>query len=313
MPETEAATRPRISVVIPHYNDEPALAVDLAALEAQRGDGVSFEVIVVDNGSARLPDAVCDRFPGVRLLSETTPGPGPARNRGAGEARGEILAFVDSDCCPDPGWILAIDRAFADPATEIIGGDVCIAPADPGRMTVVEAYESVFSYRIRLYIERDSYTGTGNMALRPEIFAAVGSFAGIGVAEDMDWGRRATALGFRHTYVPEMRVRTPARRDFAELARKWDRHIAHFYAENRARRISPASAQLRWLARTAMVAASPLGEVLTVARSDRVARLGDRGRALAGVTRLRLYRAGRMLSLGLGADPARLAGGWRDD
>ncbi len=304
MPETA----PRISVVIPHYNDEAALEGDLAALDAQRGDGVSFEVIVVDNGSARLPAAVCAGHPGVRLLSETTPGPGPARNRGAGEARGAILAFVDADCRPDPGWILAIDRAFADPATQIIGGDVRIASLDPDRMTVVEAYESVFSYRIRLYIERDRYTGTGNMALRREIFAQVGPFAGIGVAEDMDWGRRATAMGFRLTYVPEMRVRTPARRDFAELARKWDRHIAHFYAENRTR---PA-ARLRWLAHTALVAASPLGEVARIARSDRLERPADRGRALAGVTRLRLYRAGRMLRLGFGADPARLAHGWRE-
>ena len=152
-----------------------------------------------------------------------------------------------------------------------------IAPADPARMTVVEAYESVFGYRIRLYIERDRYTGTGNMAVRREIFAAVGPFAGIGVAEDMDWGRRATAMGYRHAYVPEMRVRTPARRDFAELARKWDRHIAHFYAENRAR---PA-ARLRWLARAALVAASPLGEAVRIARSDRLAGPGNRARALA--------------------------------
>lgn len=300
---------PRLSVVIPTYNDQEALEGVLAALAAQAGEGVSFEVVVVDNGSEVPPTGVCARFPGVRLLFEPTPGPGPARNRGAAAARGEVVAFVDADCRPDPGWIRAIAEAFADPATEIIGGDVRIAPADPARMTVVEAYESVFGYRIRLYIERDRYTGTGNMAVRRAIFEAVGPFAGIGVAEDMDWGRRATALGYRHAYVPEMRVRTPARRDFAELARKWDRHIAHFYEENRRK---PA-ARLRWLARAALVAVSPLGEAVRIARSDRLAGPGNRIRALLGVTRLRLYRAGRMLGLALRDDPDRLAGGWRKE
>jgi glycosyltransferase involved in cell wall biosynthesis len=299
---------PRLSVVVPTYNDHEALEGVLAALAAQAGEA-SFEVVVVDNGSEALPTEVCARFPGVRLLAEATPGPGPARNRGAAAARGDIVAFVDADCRPDPGWIRAIAEAFADPSTEIIGGDVRIAPADPRRMTVVEAYESVFGYRIRLYIERDRYTGTGNMAVRREIFEAVGPFAGIGVAEDMDWGRRATALGYRHAYVPEMRVRTPARRDFAELARKWDRHIAHFYEENRAR---PA-ARLRWLGRAALVALSPLGEAVRIARSDRLEGAGNRARALLGVTRLRLYRAGRMLGLALRDDPARLAGGWRKE
>jgi glycosyltransferase involved in cell wall biosynthesis len=306
---TAADPPPRLSVVIPTYNDHEALEGVLAALAAQAGEGVSFEVIVVDNGSEVLPTEACRRFPGVRLLSEPTPGPGPARNRGAAAARGDIIGFVDADCRPDPGWIRAIAEAFADPSTEIIGGDVRIAPADPARMTVVEAYESVFGYRIRLYIERDRYTGSGNMAVKREIFAAVGPFAGIGVAEDMDWGRRATAQGYRHAYVPEMRVRTPARRDFAELARKWDRHIAHFYAENRSR---PA-ARLRWLGLTALVAVSPFGEALRIARSDRLAGAGNRARALVGVTRLRLYRAGRMLGLAFGHDPARLAGGWREE
>jgi GT2 family glycosyltransferase len=298
---------PRISVVIPHYNDEAALGRCLAALAAERASGIPFEVIVVDNGSARLPEAVCAAYPGVRLLLETAPGPGPARNCGAAEARAPIIAFIDSDCWAEPGWIAAIDRAFADPATGVIGGDVRIAAAEPSRLTVVEAYESVFAYRFQLYIERHRYTGTGNMGVRREIFAAVGPFAGIGVAEDMDWGHRATALGHPPRYVPAMRVLTPARASFGELARKWDRHIAHFYAENRGRR----AATLRWLARAGLVAASPLAEAPRILLTDRLARPGDRARALAGVTRLRLHRARQMLRLALGADPDRLAGAWR--
>jgi len=298
---------PRISVIIPHHEDPGALQGALAALAAQRGDGIGFEVLVVDNGSAVPPAEVCAGFPAVRLLHEPTPGPGPARSRGAAAARAAVLAFLDADCRPDPGWIAAIDRAFADPAAEIVGGDVRIAPADPARLTVVEAYESVFGYRQKLYIERDGYAATCNMAVRRDIFAAVGPFAGIGTAEDMDWGRRATARGYRHAYLPGMRVRTPARPDFAALARKWDRHLAHFWAEARAR---PAG-RLRWLVRAAAVAASPLAEIPTVATSDRLARPADRGRALAGVTRLRLHRARQMLRLAFGADPARLTGGWR--
>lgn len=302
------AERPRISVVIPHYNDADALAQCLAALHAQRDAGVPFEIIVVDNGSREMPNAVCAAVPGVQLLLETTPGPGPARNRGAAAAQGEILAFIDSDCWADPGWIAAIDAAFREPDTSIIGGDVRIAPQDPGRMTVVEAYESVFGYRFQLYIERDRYTGTGNMGVRREIFEVVGPFAGIDFAEDMDWGRRALALGHAPRYVPAMRVRTPARRNFGELARKWDRHIAHFYEQNRGRPVAGA----RWLARATLVAVSPVAEIPRILATDRLVRPGDRVRALAGVTRLRLHRARQMLRLALGADPVRLAGAWRE-
>ena len=183
----------------------------------------------------------------------------------------------------------------------MLGGDVRIALEDPGRPTVIEAYESVYGYRMRLYVERDGYVATCNMAVRRDVFAAVGPFAGIGSAEDMDWGRRAVALGYRHAYVPEMRVPTPARRDFAELARKWDRHLAHFYEENRRRPLAGP----RWWLRTALVAASPLVEAPTIWRSDRLARPADRWRALRGVTRLRLYRSRQMLRLALGADPDR--------
>ena len=46
-------------------------------------------------------------------------GPAAARNHGAQQARGEILAFTDADCAPAPDWLHAISQPFADP--EIIG------------------------------------------------------------------------------------------------------------------------------------------------------------------------------------------------
>src|SRR5262245_7741490 len=102
-----------ISVIIPHLNQEDLLRVGLEALHAQLGGMSNMEIIVVDNGSARLPEMICSAWPDVRLVSEPTPGPGPARNRGIREARGEILAFIDADCRADHGWLAAIECAFA--------------------------------------------------------------------------------------------------------------------------------------------------------------------------------------------------------
>ena len=216
-----------VSVVIPHLNQAQALARCLASLAA--GTEVPDEVVVVDNGSHELPVAVCEAT-GARLLQEPTPGPGPARNRGAATTTGEVLAFIDADCLADPRWIAAIRAGFADPAAEILGGDVRIAYTDPERLTLLEAYESIYAYRMDIYIRRDGFTGTGNLAVRRPVLEAVGPFAGLGVAEDIDWGKRATAAGHRITYVPEMRAYHPARTSFSDLLRKWDRHTAHFWA-----------------------------------------------------------------------------------
>src|SRR5262245_33971788 len=103
-----------ISVIIPHLNQEDYLRIGLEALHAQRGVTRDVEIIVVDNGSARLPEAVCSAWPHVRLVSEPVPGPGPARNRGIRDARGDILAFIDADCRADPRWLAEIEAAFAD-------------------------------------------------------------------------------------------------------------------------------------------------------------------------------------------------------
>lgn len=300
MPEA----RPRISVVIPHLNQPAMLARCLASLAS--GRRAPDEVTVVDNGSAELPEAVCAAHPGVRLLQEPTPGPGPARNRGVAASTGDILAFIDADCLADPDWLAAAEAAMADPGAQILGGDVRIAYADPERLTMLEAYESIYAYRMDRYIAREGFTGTGNLVVRRAVLDAVGPFAGLAVAEDRDWGHRATGMGYRIRYVPGMKVYHPARQDFSEMKTKWDRHTAHDYVSARAR----PGGRLRFLAKTLAMALSPLAEIPRILVSDRVAGVRSRALAFGGLVRTRLYRTRVMLGLCIGGDPERLSGAW---
>lgn len=296
---------PRISVVIPHLNQPAFLRRCLASL--MEGRRRPDEIFVVDNGSATLPEAVCAEVEGVRLLQEATPGPGPARNRGVAESRGGILAFIDADCVADPEWLAVIEAVFAgDPGAEILGGDVRILYADAGRITPLEAYESIYAFRMDRYIAREGFTGTGNLAVRRAVLDRVGPFAGLEVAEDRDWGQRATGMGHDLRYIAGMRVYHPARQDFAELARKWDRHSAHDYGAYRARRLG----RLQWLARTAAMAVSPAVEGLRILRSDRVEGAQARLLAFAVLARIRWYRTRIMLQLMLSDDPDALTGRW---
>lgn len=301
---------PAISVIIPHLDDEAALARCLASLDTcRRAPGTPpVEIVVVDNGSRHLPHRVCAAVPGVRLATEPVPGPGPARNLGARLARAPVLAFIDADCMAAPGWLTAIAAHFARPdSAPVIGGGIGIAMTDPARPSATEAHEAVFGYRQRLYIERDGYAATCNMAVHRTVFEAIGPFAGIGVAEDADWGRRATARGYRIAYLPGMRVLTRARPDLDALARKWARLIGHEY-----QRLPPGRrARTRWIVRALMIAASPLAELPRIAASDRLPDASARLKAAICTTRIRLWRAGRMLALAAGREAPDVWRIWR--
>jgi glycosyltransferase involved in cell wall biosynthesis len=52
------------------------------------------------------------------------------KNRGAAEAHGEIIVFLDSDVIPEPGWLNAILAPFEDPQTSCVAGEAYIDPAD---------------------------------------------------------------------------------------------------------------------------------------------------------------------------------------
>lgn len=282
-----------ISVIIPHLNQPDALDACLCSLEAQTLSRRLFEVVVVDNGSATPPTDIVARHPDVRMLHEPELGPGPARNAGVTATTGEMLAFIDADCRAHPDWLNSIVQwSRQSPPGTILGGDVRIWTAKNESLHAIAAYETVFAYRFKLYIERHGYSGTGNMAVFRRDFDRVGPFAGIDVAEDMEWGRRALRAGFRFRYIPEMIVFHPARNSLRELYAKWDRQIAHYRNMAEGKPVW----QLRWIAQALLVLASPAPGAVTVLTSDRLHSSSDRIKAIAVLCAVRAHRAMTMLS-----------------
>src|SRR6266853_401589 len=187
-----------ISVVIPHYNDLEHLVRCLDSLRRQTLPRERFEVIVADNNSVGGVAAV-QRVAGDMIV---VPGPeqgaGPARNAGVARARGTYLAFIDSDCIADEDWlregIAALERF------DYVGGQVITQMGDAAYITPAEAYEAVFAFDFKKYIEKHKFSGSGNLFVPKTVFEQVGGFRA-GVSEDMEWCRRANVMGFRLGYA----------------------------------------------------------------------------------------------------------------
>ena len=108
------------SVIVPNLHT-PTVGETVRALEQQVYGHSQFEVIVVGMdkfGLVQESDVVhFDR-------SERPLSPAQARNRGARQARGEVLVFTDADCLPRPDWLAVLAERFADPQVTVVGGGV---------------------------------------------------------------------------------------------------------------------------------------------------------------------------------------------
>lgn len=110
----------KVSVIVPAYNSQLTIAGCLRSVLAQSLP--PDEIIVVDDRSG---DSTADlaRNLGCRVIrNELAKGPGGARNSGAACARGDILAFIDSDCAAPENWLKNLIAAFEDPSIVAAGG-----------------------------------------------------------------------------------------------------------------------------------------------------------------------------------------------
>ena len=106
----------KYSIIIPVYNRPDEIAELLDSLSRLSPCAEPYEIIVVEDGSTIPCEQVVRGYEAVepvRYLRKENSGPGPARNFGAAQAKGEWLIFLDSDTIIPSGWLCAIDRSLS--------------------------------------------------------------------------------------------------------------------------------------------------------------------------------------------------------
>jgi mycofactocin system glycosyltransferase len=200
-----------VTVVIPVRDRAAELAQCLAGLTRAgltgAGPAGGTRVIVVDDGS-RDPSAVrrAAAAAGAQLVPRpVNGGPAAARNTGLAAARTPLVAFLDSDCVPGPGWLGALLPHFADPAVGAVAPR--IVPHEAGR-TWLARYEGVSSTldmgqrpSIVRPGSRVPYVPGAALVVRRDA-AGAGFAEDMQVGEDVDFVWRLGAGGWRVRYEP---------------------------------------------------------------------------------------------------------------
>ena len=105
-----------ISLIIPVYNVEQYLSQCLDTILNQTYS--DFEVILINDGSKDNSGNICDKYAEVdsrvRVIHQSNSGVSIARNRGILEARGEWIAFIDSDDFIDTTYLEDFDVDICD-------------------------------------------------------------------------------------------------------------------------------------------------------------------------------------------------------
>ena len=118
-----------VTVVVPVRNRELTIQPLLESLQKLDYDRNKVEVIVVDGNSTDKTREIVKKYP-VKLVVEKRKGLNLARNTGIKCAKGEIVAFTDSDCRVPPNWITKIVENFKDPRVSCVGGSAKALDSD---------------------------------------------------------------------------------------------------------------------------------------------------------------------------------------
>jgi mycofactocin glycosyltransferase len=195
-----------VTVVVPVKDRAEGLRRLLGTLPGGLGG-----VLVVDDGSV---DAAGVRSAaeavGGRLLRHAEPrGPAAARNAGLTAATTPLVAFLDSDVVPEPGWLPPMLERFADPAVALAAPRIVALPPVKGWLGRYEAVRSSLDLgpdpAAVVPRSRVAYVPSAALLVRRDA-ASEGFEEGMHVGEDVDLVLRLHAAGWRLRYEPASRV-----------------------------------------------------------------------------------------------------------
>jgi hypothetical protein len=172
-----AGASPFFSVVVPTYNRRSMLERALRSVWAQTCD--DYELIVVDDGSTDgTAEFLATLGSDVRTVRQENHGPSAARNAGARIARGDYLAFLDSDDTWFPWTLSNFAEALAEGSTSVlhacwleIRGDTSVADmrAEPLRTARYDGYLDAGA-------KGDIHLAAGRIVVARTVFEEAGGF-----------------------------------------------------------------------------------------------------------------------------------------
>ncbi|MFT3877634.1 MAG: glycosyltransferase family 2 protein [Propioniciclava sp.] len=198
--------RSSVAVVICAYDDGrwPVLAQAVQAAAGQLGEADEL-VVVIDHNPGLLTRArdAWEGLPRVRVVPNSGErGLSGGRNTGIEHSSAAVVAFLDDDAVPRPGWVEALRARFADPAVAAVGGAVHPrwAAGTPPRW-LPEEFGWVVGCDYRgLPSDGASIRNPigANMAIARDAFDAVGGFSErLGRTGELPTGCEETELGIR--------------------------------------------------------------------------------------------------------------------
>ncbi len=221
---------PKISVIVPIYNGEADLLDLLDCLRGQTYPSDRVEYCLIDNGSDDrtseiLKSASQTGFILHGLSESQIQSSYAARNVGIRAATGEILAFTDADCRPNPNWLESLIAPFEESAVGLVAGEIRSLPGD----TLLEHYaarQETLSQKHTLAHPFCPYGQTANLAVRYQVFEQVGLFRPYlttGGDADLCW-RILRETSWQMRFAERAIVRHRHRATWAELRSQWQRY-----------------------------------------------------------------------------------------
>ncbi len=172
------------SVIVPFLNEEKLIDRCLNSLLQQEFEKRDYELIFIDNGSSDRSPEIVRKYP-VTLLHEPRQDPYLARNRGIQMARGQFIAFTDSDCIVDRHWLTHLYQSFKTSNADIVIGRLLYPSPTP---ISLECHEQYYHIKIKDICENKRtqyyYGHAGNMAILTSVFKQVGLFSGMPIVGD---------------------------------------------------------------------------------------------------------------------------------
>jgi len=223
-PSPKTDRPPFVSIIIPVYNDPEGLSNTLESMAIQDYPIDFREVIVVDNNSKDNSKSIAESFAGIipdlTVKKETAPGSYAARNRGIALARGDILAFIDSDMTVDDRWISTGVSDMEKNRADYVGCRVDIY-STRSIPNLWEKYNQKSGFPTRNYIEKFGFAGAGNIFVKKKVLEKVGVFDHrLQSSGDLEFGNRVRDANFKMYYSDHNVMKHPARATLKSFLKK---------------------------------------------------------------------------------------------